>query len=96
MKADALKADYEEKLKDADSRASSIIEKARDEATKEKEAIITEAKKKSDDLLDAARRNIASEEDKARHEAGAYISDLAIAACEKILKAGGDDASKGN
>lgn len=86
--AAVLKNDYENKLKNAKIEAEQIILDARARAEMEQEATLEKTRQKADHMLEKAKEDIASEQDKATKAAQAEIARLAIMAARKIVKTG--------
>ena len=77
----ALKADYEQKLEQANVKADQIILAARDQAKEEHENAILETQAKTD-------RMIEKEQKQAQQEVQGEIAKLALIAARKIIETG--------
>jgi F-type H+-transporting ATPase subunit b len=66
--AEALKAQYEAKLKDIDNERNEILESARDSAKKNSRQIISDARKEADLIKNRAEKDIANEREKAKDD----------------------------
>ena len=94
--ADSKKAEYEEKLVNAHSEAKEIIETARTQAQTEKKEILESARMESEQIKAKAKQEIQIEREKAQHEVEAEVTQLAMIAARKILKAGGVNDTDSN
>jgi F-type H+-transporting ATPase subunit b len=66
--AEALKAQYEAKLKDIDNERNEILETARDAAKKNSRQIISDARKEADLIKNRAEKDISNEREKAKDD----------------------------
>ncbi len=74
--ANALKADYEAKLKDIDAEKAEILEHARKVASDKEKEIIENAKEEANTLKNRAMLDIKREEDKARDDMKSSIIEI--------------------
>ena len=84
----ALKADYEEKLEQANVKADQIILAARDQAKEEHENAILETQAKTDRMIEKAKADIEKEQKQAQQEVQGEIAKLALIAARKIIETG--------
>jgi F-type H+-transporting ATPase subunit b len=82
--AKKLLADYETKLKDAETRANGILKTARDNATSQAEQIVTKARKDAETLLADTHKQIEAERQIALAKFRLEASALVIAATSKL------------
>jgi F-type H+-transporting ATPase subunit b len=87
---------YDDKLKGAAAEADAIIRAARDAGEKRAEETVNEAKAEAASLLDAARKQIAAEQQAAYLAFRAEASRLVLAAAGKLLERelSGEDARR--
>lgn len=81
-----IKADLEEKLKEAHGKAEMIVQLARDEAKKLQEKTIQETEAKVRQTQREAEQEIQSSRDKLLQEIRSYAAALTIASAEKFLE----------
>ena len=84
----ALKADYEQKLEQANVKADQIILAARDQAKEEHENAILETQAKTDRMIEKAKADIEKEQKQAQQEVQGEIAKLALIAARKIIETG--------
>lgn len=88
----ALKADYEQKLEQANVKADQIIlaarDQARDQAKEEHENAILETQAKTDRMIEKAKADIEKEQKQAQQEVQGEIAKLALIAARKIIETG--------
>lgn len=84
--AEALRAQYERELKDAEERARAIVRQRQQEADRQAEEIIAEARQKADAMLEEARARIAVEKERAVKTARGEIAVMAAEVAAKILQ----------
>jgi F-type H+-transporting ATPase subunit b len=91
--AKKLLADYEGKLKDADSEAQKIIKDAHTQAAQQSEQIIAEGKKEAENIIAAAHKHIEAEHQVALAKFKIEAAALVIAATSKLAtrEVSGDD-----
>lgn len=83
-----LKADYEEKLEQANAKADQIILAARDQAKEEHNKAVLETQAKTDRMLEKAKADIEKEQKQAQQEVQGEIAKLALIAARKIIETG--------
>ena len=79
----ALKADYEQKLEQANVKADQIIQ-----AKEEHENAILETQAKTDRMIEKAKADIEKEQKQAQQEVQGEIAKLALIAARKIIETG--------
>jgi F-type H+-transporting ATPase subunit b len=84
--ADALLAEYRERLADAREQAEAILARARKAADATEATTLTEAKAKREELLEATKREIQAETRRAIQDIRNEVADLTILATEKITR----------
>ncbi|MEO6857040.1 MAG: F0F1 ATP synthase subunit B [Solirubrobacteraceae bacterium] len=84
--ADALLADYRERLTDARHQADEIIDRARKAAEMHERDATEEAKAKREQLMEQTRRDIESETRRAIQEIRREVADLTVLATEKVTR----------
>lgn len=95
MSANALKADYEQKLAKVKEEEASILSEARLKATQRANDIIKHAEVEIQQMKDYAQKEIALEHDKAINQLKDDIASLAILAASKVLNRELDAAQHG-
>lgn len=83
--SEALKAQYEEKLANANAEAKGIIEVAKENASKEADEIVTKAKQNADALREKAELEIEHEKARVRKQIKEEISEVAFMAASKVV-----------
>jgi F-type H+-transporting ATPase subunit b len=86
QEADALLAEYRERLAEAREQAEAILARARKAADATEAATITDAKAKREELLEATKREIQAETRRAIQDIRNEVADLTILATEKITR----------
>ena len=89
-----IKTDLENKLKDAHSKAETIVQLAQDEAKKLQEKTVQETEVKVKQAQREAEQEIQNSRNKLLQEIRSYTAALTIASTEKFLKKALDDADK--
>ena len=89
-----IKADLEDKLKAAHSKAETIVQLAQDEAKKFQEKTVQETEIKVKQAQREAEQEIQNSRKKLLQEIRTYTAALTIASTEKFLKKALDDADK--
>ena len=89
-----IKTDLENKLKDAHSKAETIVQLAQDEAKKLQEKTVQETEIKVKQAQREAEQEIQNSRNKLLQEIRSYTAALTIASTEKFLKKALDDADK--
>jgi len=84
--AEALREQYEKRLKEAEEEARALVRRRQLEADRQAEAIISEARQKADAMLEEARARIAAEEERALKKARAEIAVMAAQLAAQILQ----------
>lgn len=85
--AEALKAEYENKLKSIEAEKNSILEKARTQAGKNGQQIIAEARKEAENIHNRAMTDIKREEEKAKDEIKKQIIEVSSIVSGKFIAA---------
>lgn len=85
--AEALKAEYENKLKNIDAEKNSILENARLQANKNGQQIIAEAKTEAENIHSRAMTDIKREEEKAKDEIKKQIIEISSMVSGKFIAA---------
>lgn len=85
--AEALKAEYENKLKNIEAEKNSILEKARTQAGKNSQQIIDEARKEAENIHNRAMTDIKREEEKAKDEIKKQIIEVSSIVSGKFIAA---------
>lgn len=86
VRADALSAEYEEKLKKAHEQGQSILLSARERAEQDSSAIIAKAREEADRIIVATRKSLEDERVYAEHVLMERTADLSIQAASRILQ----------
>ena len=93
--ANALKNDYEKKLESAKAEANQIILDAKEKAKAKQKETLEITRKQADHMLEKAKADITSEQEKATKAAQEQIAKLAVIAARKIIETGdSDDANR--
>ena len=92
-KADALKKEYEQKSREADTQienatieAQNIIQNAQAEGQRLKDNLVDEGKQKSQQLIEDAQNNIALQKNKMIEDMHEEVVNIALSAAEKMLQ----------
>jgi F-type H+-transporting ATPase subunit b len=85
-KADALLAEYRERLHEAREQADEIVARARKTAENNEAEAIAEAKRKREELMEQTRRDIEQETRRAIQEIRGEVADLTVLATEKVTR----------
>lgn len=85
--ANALKAEYENKLKNIDAERIQILDTARTQANKNSQQIIAEAKTEADNIHNRAMTDIKREEEKAKDEIKKQIIEVSTMVSGKFIAA---------
>ncbi|MBQ4340547.1 MAG: F0F1 ATP synthase subunit B [Firmicutes bacterium] len=91
VEAEALRADYEKKIKEIRIEADAILKEARNKADERAKEIIQEARNKSDDIIEKAQVEIERNQRNAYNELKDEVAAMAIMAAEKIIGEKMDD-----
>jgi F-type H+-transporting ATPase subunit b len=84
--ADALLAEYRERLSDARGQADEIVARARRTAEVSEGEILAEARTKREEMMAQTRRDIEQETRRAIQQIRAEVADLTILATEKVTR----------
>lgn len=85
-RADALLAEYEEKLEKAHEKGQSILLSAHERAEKDSSVIIAKAREEADRIIRATRKSLEDERVYAEHVLMEQTADLSIQAASRILQ----------
>lgn len=85
--AEALKVEYETKLKNIEAEKNAILEQARTQASKNSQQIIAEAKTEADNIHTRAITDIKREEEKAKDEIKKQIIEVSAMVSGKFIAA---------
>lgn len=88
--AEALKAEYEQKLKNIDKEAENILSEARKKALKNEERIVAEAKEEAARIIQRANSEIELEKKKAADDIKKEIINVATLMAGKVVAASVD------
>ena len=91
--ADAIKAQYEESMKDVDATKAAIVSEAKAKASVEFDRIVTEANDKAKEILATAKKEAKQEKAKMIESANDEIKDMVTEATAKVLAAKADAAA---
>jgi len=86
VEADAVLADYRERLKESRQQAEAIIERARKAAETHERDASEEAKRKREQMMEQTRRDIETETRRAIQEIRREVADLTVLATEKVTR----------
>ena len=94
--AEALQAEYQQKLQAATQTSEQIVKEAILRGQNKEEEIVRQAKNEASAILDKAAADISQEKKKALNEAKDEISNMAMAIAEKVVgrQLNSDDQSK--
>lgn len=92
--AETVKAEYDEKMKNAGKEAHDIVESAREHASQEKVRIIQEAKDEAARLRKQNQEDIEHDKLNAEKEMKAAISDVAMEAAKKLVEKEMDEVTQ--
>jgi F-type H+-transporting ATPase subunit b len=84
--ADALLAEYRERLTDARGQADEIVSRARRTAEASENEILAEARTKREEMMAQTRRDIEQETRRAIQQIRAEVADLTVLATEKVTR----------
>lgn len=91
--ADQRKAQYEKRLKEADSEAAQILEQAKWDAGEAYAKCLAKAKEEAEKIIADEHRNMERERAKLEQELKAQVTELALAAAKKILMENSNEAT---
>jgi F-type H+-transporting ATPase subunit b len=86
QEADALLAEYRERLSDARGQADEIVARARRTAEASEGEILAEARVKREEMMAQTRRDIEQETRRAIQQIRAEVADLTVLATEKVTR----------
>src|SRR3954452_9059059 len=92
--ADALLAEYRERLSDARGQADEIVARARRTAESAEGEILADARVKREDMMAQTRRDIEAETRRAIQAIRAEVADLTVLATEKVARKALTDADQ--
>ena len=84
--ADALLAEYRERLAEARHQADEIVARARKTGEHAESEAIADAKRKREEMMDQTRREIQAETNRAIAEIRNQVADLTVLATEKVTR----------
>jgi F-type H+-transporting ATPase subunit b len=84
--ADALLAEYRERLSDARGQADDIVSRARRTAEASENEILADARGKREEMMAQTRRDIEAETRRAIQQIRAEVADLTVLATEKVTR----------
>lgn len=84
--ADALLAEYRERLAAARTQADEIVARARKDAEHRETAAVAEARAKAEELMAHTRREIEAETERAIRAIRGEVADMTVAATEKVTR----------
>jgi F-type H+-transporting ATPase subunit b len=84
--ADALLAEYRERLAEARGQADDIVARARKTGEAHENEVLAEAKAKREEMMEQTRRDIEAETRRAIQEIRKEVADLTVAATEKVTR----------
>ena len=88
--AEALKSDFDKKVKELEQTTQDVLQKTRQEAARSRDEIIQAARKESELILADARKSIESERVTVMEALQKEVGNLAVTIAEKILRASVD------
>jgi F-type H+-transporting ATPase subunit b len=91
VEADALLAEYRERLREAREQADDIVARSRKAADKVADEAKVDAAKKREELMEATRRDIEQETRRAIDQIRREVADLTVLATEKVTRKSLDD-----
>jgi F-type H+-transporting ATPase subunit b len=86
VEADALLAEYRQRLTDARAQADEIVAKAEKAGEVAKDESLAAAKAQREELLEQAKRDVQSETQRAIQEIRREVADLTVLATEKVTR----------
>ncbi|BBF42633.1 ATP synthase F0 sector subunit b [Lachnospiraceae bacterium KM106-2] len=90
-KANDLRAEYENNLKQADDKATQIIKEAKERAEIAKQQSLMETKEEAARLIEGANKTIELQRQKSMDDAQAEIANIAMLAAAKVVAKSVDD-----
>lgn len=88
--AEALKTDFDKKVKELEQNTAEIVQRTRQDATKARDEVIQAARKESELILAEARKAIESERLAVTQSLQKEVGALAVTIAEKILRSSVD------
>src|SRR5215213_2494846 len=92
--ADALLAEYRERLAEARNQADEIVARARKTGENSEAESLADAKRKREELMEQTRREIQAETNRAIAEIRSQVADLTVLATEKVTRKSLTDADQ--
>jgi F-type H+-transporting ATPase subunit b len=92
--ADAMLADYRERLADARTQADEIVSRARRTAESAENETLAGARAKREEMMEQTRRDIEAETRRAIQQIRAEVADLTVLATEKVTRKSLDTADQ--
>jgi len=92
--ADALLAEYRERLSDARGQADEIVARARRTAEAAENETLAEARTKREEMMEQTRRDIEAETRRAIQQIRSEVADLTVLATEKVTRKSLDDGDQ--
>ncbi len=86
QEADAILAEYRERLAEARGQADEIVARARKTGEAAESEIVAEARAKREEMMEQTRRDIEAETRRAIQEIRAEVADLTVLATEKVTR----------
>jgi F-type H+-transporting ATPase subunit b len=86
VQADALLAEYRERLSEARAQADEIVARSRKTAENNENKSIADAKRKREEMMEQTRRDIEQETRRAIQEIRSEVADLTVMATEKVTR----------
>jgi F-type H+-transporting ATPase subunit b len=86
QEADAILAEYRERLAEARGQADEIVARARKTGEAAESEIVAEARSKREEMMEQTRRDIEAETRRAIQEIRAEVADLTVLATEKVTR----------
>lgn len=84
--AEALKSEFENKVKELEQNTADILQRTRQEATKGRDEVVQMARKEAELILSDARKAIESERQEVTQALQKEVGALAVSIAEKILR----------
>jgi len=84
--AEASRAEYERRLAEARTEAQSLVSRAQASAEKTKTEILDQASRQAEEMIERARKAIASEKERALNEVRQELAELAVLAASKVIE----------
>lgn len=84
--AEAIKAQYAEKLAEAKAEAQAIIDEARKAAAADHDKVMAEVKAEQEQIIATAKQSIVADQEKAMEDVRAQVINLSMAVASKIVE----------